>query len=609
MIAGLLRLDNGASDFDLSERMGTVGQQSSAETLGGYRSPSGRATLASRHLGTVGQPLTNETQDIWMVLDGEILNYRALRHSLELVGHRFRSGSDAEAALHAYEQWDLGFLSHVQGAFALALWDDRHDRLVLARDRLGRKPLFVAESGGQLGFASSIAPLLEEMSLPRRVNREALSQYMTFGVIPAPASLVAGVNKLAPGEMMVVERGCAPQRRLWGASPLEGRQSGSLRNLSPERHWGNLRTLLECSIADRLNGGTPVGVWMTGAPGSTAIASLINRLAGRPPRALGLVADVGSAEDLRLASQCAGVELQDIPVGPEHVIAMISRFVQSLPEPTPEPLLVAAWFAAQGAKGVPLMADCGMEEVMLCHAAYDEARRPGILRRLEQWLPKSRKSEGVNPTRGAPPLSLRPFAEPWAMKGVFADGTFLPVGAIPPLSQGMPRWLVRDRLAAFGVHDLRLRIADGFAPAFDALTQSHGAKARLPFLDDALVGYALALPSALRSPSRAPRRALQRVLEGLLPAALVMRPRALSPLPLADWLAGPLSAEVERRLLASSLLDPAAVRDLMTQHRATRGATRAIWALLILVEWCAVLRLDLPAPSRSRGEMPAHGEV
>ena len=194
-IAGLLCLDHGQVGAEPAERMAAAMAWRGPDDDGSYRSPDGRAALAARQLSLAddsaeaGLPLANETHDVWLVLDGEVLNHRALRHSLELVGHIFRSGSDAEVALHAYEQWDLDFVAHLQGPFALALWDDRRDRLVLARDRLGRKPLYLAQYRSRLGFASAILPLLTEMNLPRRIDPAGLAQVLAQGWVAPPRTL------------------------------------------------------------------------------------------------------------------------------------------------------------------------------------------------------------------------------------------------------------------------------------------------------------------------------------------------------------------------------------------------------------------------------------
>ncbi|HLO77523.1 MAG TPA: asparagine synthetase B, partial [Magnetospirillum sp.] len=461
-IAGLLCLDRQSIDADPAERMAAaLGWRGGAED-GCYRSPEGRAVLAARPLAGTAQPLTNETHDVWLVLDGEIHNHRELRHTLTLLGHRFRSGSDVEVALHAYEQWDLDFPTHLHGAFALALWDDRRDRLVLARDRLGRKPLFVARHRGRLGFASGIGALMDELDLPRRLDPVALSHYLTVGTVPAPATLVAGISLLGGGEMLVCERGQTPRRRRWRWLTPDGSRAAAMRPLPAERHAGNLRTLLECAVADRLGSDGRAGVYLAPSAASGAIAAIATRLTGTPPATVAVCDDphgAAAAEVQRLA-QAAGVQPDLIRVSAGDVAAALPALVGRMVAPVASPAAVPTWFAA--ARSAPtrpgaLLADGGAEELLLTRPAY-APYRCGPWRRLWQTLLPARR----RPLEQNLPPGLRLFRDDVAPLLEVAVPAAVPLG--PPL----PDWLAGDRLGAVGVYDLALRVADGAAPAWDA---------------------------------------------------------------------------------------------------------------------------------------------
>jgi len=594
-IAGILHLDRGATEAEPAERMAAARAWRGPDDEGSYRSPDGRCALAARRLASLdrsaaaGQPMANETHDVWLALDGEVLNHRALRHSLELVGHRFRSNSDSEVVLHAYEQWELGFLAHLQGAFALAIWDDRRDRLVLARDRLGRKPLFVAEHRGRLGFASGLGPLIDELGMPRRLAPAALAQYMSLGVVPAPATLVAGVTKLGPGEMLVADRLGPPRRQRWHTIEPDERRAASVRALPAERHAGNLRTLLECAVADRLLSDMPVGVWMSPAATNGAIAAIINQLTGQPPRALAVLADPDSvaAYEMRQWAQSTGIELTERLVTAQDMVAALPLMTDCLAEPVAHSALATAWFAArlgQETRCSALLADTGADEIFLCHPAYECARRASLWRRLSALLP-GRPPVPPRPGGGLPPPGVRPFTD---RDGASLLNAALPQAPPPPVV--LPAWMREDGLAALGLGDLFLRIGDGIAPGLDAMAQAHGLEARLPLLDDALVNYALAVPGRMRSPSGAPRLLLRKVLADLATPAALSRPRAAPCLPLESWLAGPLAAELEG--LRWGLLKPQALRALIADHRATLAHGEALWALLSLAGWCKALGLD-----------------
>ncbi|MBF0307220.1 MAG: asparagine synthetase B, partial [Alphaproteobacteria bacterium] len=291
-IAGILKLGEPLPgerpvDHRLASRMAALLGHRGGGDEGLYRAPDDKAALACRRLAVTdlteeGQmPLPNETGDMWVALDGEIWNHRALRHSLELEGHQFRSRSDAEVAVHAYERWGPDFLEHLQGMFALALWDDRRGRLVLARDRLGEKPLHYIEARGVLAFASEAAPLVEAMGLPRRLDARGLAQFLAHGLVMPPLTLYEGVRKLGPGEMLMID--AAGMRRIaWWMPCRDTRKVMAVRALPAERHLTNLRTLVENAVADRLAGEVPLGAILDGSPEAAAVAAVARRLLGRP---------------------------------------------------------------------------------------------------------------------------------------------------------------------------------------------------------------------------------------------------------------------------------------------------------------------------------------
>lgn len=589
-IAGLLCLERHAVEAEAAERMAAaIGRRGGADD-GSYCSPDGRAALAVRG----GQALANETHDIWLVLDGEILNGRALRHTLELLGHRFRGSSDAEVALHAYEEWELDFPTHLSGAFALALWDDRRDRLVLARDRLGRKPLFVARHRGRLGFASGIGALLDELALPRRLDAAALAHYLALGCVPAPATLVAGVTALAAGEMVVAGRDGGPRRLRWRDTlPGNGRVP-PLRDLPAERHAGNLRTLLECAVADRVaeRGGDDgrVGLWLTPAPASGAIAAIATRLTGTAPPTVAVLDDVDGAAALavRGLAHAAGIEPVEVAVRAADAASVLPGLVAAMPQPVASPRMLPAWFAAAalaGARAGLMLAEAGATPLLLSHPSYDPFRPRGWRRLLRGLAPPPLR-------RLAPSAPRRPPLRLFMDEAAGLLELELPSPPLPLVP--LPDWLRDDGLAVAGLDDLCLRIADGDGPALDAAAQAHGIEARLPFLDEALADYALAVPGKVR--------ARPKLLGDLVPAAALGR----QPLPMVkldDWLAGELGDLVLERAARWPLLDAGAVAALLAAHRAQGGHGDRLWGVLVLAEWCAGLGLDRVAPADGTAEL------
>jgi asparagine synthase (glutamine-hydrolysing) len=607
-IAGILRLDRGQTDVDLAERMVAQLGHRGPDDEGSYRSPDGLLAMAARRQavtdrsGAAGLPIANETHDVWLALDGEIYNHRVLRHALELDGHRFRSNSDAEAALHAYEQWGLDFPHHLQGAFALALWDDRHDRLVLVRDRMGRKPLFFAEQGCRLAFASAIKPLIEALEMPRRLDPAALAQYLGCGHVLPPTTLVAGVQKLAAGEMLVADRDGPPYRTRWARPPTDRRRAALVRAHGIDRQAGNLRTLIECAIADRLMGDAAIGALIgPGLDGGVA-AAIMSRLTGRPVEAVTVIdaadPDGAAARDARLIARAARAEVHEVAAGAEKTAADLPLLVRAFGEPIGDPACLLWWWAGRGcaeARLAAVLAGEGADEVMLGHAA---PHRGGtvLARKLRHWL---------NWLAGRPKLaSGRPPAGTpgWAgLLGPEAGDATLPSTAdtrVPDL----PDWLEADQRAAEGWLDLAGRMAEATCPRIDSMVMAHGVSARLPYLDETLISYAVAVPSHQRAPAGASKYLWRRAMADLLPPELADRAATPRSLPLESWLAtGPLAEAVERDIAQSALfrngiLAAGPARDLLAAHRAGGGHARLLWSLLALSQWAGTIGLDGIAP-------------
>jgi asparagine synthase (glutamine-hydrolysing) len=599
--AGILRLDRGQADIGLAERMAVALRHQSSDDEGSYQSPDGGLALAGR---SAGQPLSNETHDVWLVLDGAIYNHRALRHSLELDGHRFRTSADAEVALHGYEQWGLGMVEHLAGDFALALWDDRRDRLVLARDRLGRRPLFFAENGRSLSFASGLRPLAQSLDGPRRLDARALAGFLAFGHVLPPRTLVSGIHKLAPGEMLVADRDGPPYRSRWAGGPVDERRAASVRSQGGDRHIGNLRTLIECSVADRLMGDAKVGALIGPGLDGGVTASIMSRLTGRPVVAV-TVLDEGNrngaaASDARLLARAAHAELHEVAVGEEEAAAALPRMAAHLAEPLGDPATLLWWWAGRGCAAAGLstvLAGEGADELLAAHPGYRHAE--GFWLRLRNLLSGGRRDIGLPAAAGEPDWDA--LLGPAARAADCGRDSCHDIGRAVEL----PHWLAADRQGAAGWLDLTGRVAEAICPRVGAMSMAHGVSVRLPYLDDALVAYATAVPGRHRSPAGAPKLLFHRAIADLVPPEL--QGRAVTPpsLPMGRWLVtGPLSAAVEHAIAESNLfrhdvLAAKPARCLLGQHREGGDHTTALFGLLVLAEFYDSLGLDGVAPRES----------
>jgi asparagine synthase (glutamine-hydrolysing) len=631
-IAGIISFSRGRADPRRVDRMLEILDHRGPDDRAIRRSANGRMVLGGcRALfdecdAAAPWPLINETEDVWAILDGEIDNHRALRHSLCLDGHNFHSNAAGEVVVHAYEQYGLGCFEHLHGRFALALWDDRRHRLVLARDRLGERPLYWTRVDGMLAFGSEATALLDALPIPRRLDLDSLPEFLAHGFVLAPNTLVEGVRKLGPGEALVVERGNRIQPLTWWTPCRDERRSSAVRALSVEHHEDNLRVLLDSAIADRLTANLPVAAMLDGEPESLAMAASMSRLLGRRVEALVL----GEEEASRLAAtgDTLGLKITPVAPGQGQMLASLPDYLRAMDEPLTDPSALRVWWMARAMSNSGLsvaLASAGAGAVLLGADLLARHRHIPSLWRLLRALPPGGRRWGARllaPLVGL--LSRRVSAEALhqALEGepplpspepLFVDPGFLfgpdmktlgrnrPCGeALARARRAMPSWIATDELGALAFVETRTSIAEGQLMALDRMAMAHSVEMRLPFLDDALVDYALAIPSHERAPRGRPKDLILRALRGLLPVNAAFGETMVRPTPMAEWFKGALGNIFEdsvnsSSLFRSGLFDREYCLTLLDEHRAGRqDRLRQLWTLLVLSRWIDMHRLEVP---------------
>ncbi|MBY0431175.1 MAG: asparagine synthase (glutamine-hydrolyzing), partial [Rhodospirillales bacterium] len=529
------------------------------------------------------QPLTNETGDVWLACDGEIYNHRALRHALDLDGHHFASATDAEAVVHAYERFGLDFLDQLQGMFAIALWDDRRGRLVLARDRLGEKPLYYAERDGTLVFASEIKALLAVLPGRPRINAEALSHYLSHGRVLPPLTLFEGIRKLPPGEVLIAETGTV-RRHVWWRPCRDARKAAAIRSLPAQRHIANLRAMLESSVADRLMSDVAFGACLADDPASACVTGLATRLMGRGIEAV-TVLPHGAAETEAMAeaARLLGARFHPVMVAPGQAMALLGILARQFDEPMVDVAHIESWFSAKW------LHDHGMVVALTGEGAGRLLpRRPPVRR---SWRQRLGVLFGHHPTLAAePPPALAPLLGEEAKAALMGPAinavSANPQATLDRIRTELPSWLDEDPLAADLWAELRLETAEGTAMRLDTMGMAHAVEMRAPFLDAGLVEYALAIPTGQRS------SLLHGVLTETLPEALLRRAPQPPFDPVARWFGPEVRMALEGRLREASLfrhgvLDGHACRRLIEEDHAGR-----MWVVLVLAEWYEAHGLD-----------------
>ncbi|HET6900041.1 MAG TPA: asparagine synthase (glutamine-hydrolyzing), partial [Vicinamibacteria bacterium] len=546
------------------------------------------------------QPLGGEDERVQVLLNGEIYNFQELRDSLAN-GHTFRTHGDTEVIAHGYEDRGDGIIPRLDGMFALAIWDARRRRLVLARDPFGKKPLYYWSDARRLVFGSEIKALLAA-GVPAEMADERLREYLAFGYVPTPATLFRGIRKLPPASLMVVDaQGPSAPRAYWDlAYPPEGEAA--------ER----VRALLADAVRKRLVSDVPLGVLLSGGVDSSAVAAFMARLVpGRVKTfAVGFEGDAYFDERPHAArvARHLGTEHHESVVAP-HAAELMQTLLHHHDEPFGDSSALPTYLVSREARRevtVALNGDGG-DEVF---AGYDKfwaallaSRIPGPLRALlrtgARALPEGAHHHGrLKRVRRFTDKATRPEVERIAGWSMFFD---LPeIDALMPAAPGgdvlasyreaLARVEGRSLLSRLLYLNAKTYLLDDLLPKMDRMSMAHALETRSPLLDRALAEYVATLPDALKRRGRHGKVVLKRAVADLLPADILRRRKHGFGVPLGAWFRGELRPMVEDTLLAGSRLgrrlDAAAIRRIFDDHvagRADRG--HQLWTLLTLELW------------------------
>jgi asparagine synthase (glutamine-hydrolysing) len=584
----------------------------------------GHRRLAIVDLSDAGrQPMANEDGSVVVAFNGEIYNHALLRPELERRGHHFRSRCDTEVLVHLYEEFGAQLVDRLVGMFAFAIWDERRQQLLLARDRLGIKPLYYHDDGETFAFASEIKALLPLLKR-REVDPVALAHYLTFVAVPPPRTLFAGVSKLAPAETLVVARGGVEgPERYW--DPLENR----VRLDVDELDWAaELRFRLERSIERRMMSDVPVGVFLSGGVDSSTNVALMSRLVDHPINTFSI--GFREAEQFnefhwarRIAEQF-GTNHHEVMIDFDDLWRFLPDLVFHQDEPIADPVCVPLYFVAKLAKenGVTVVhVGEGADELFSGYPTYVQAHRiatgawtrfrnlPGPLRALLAWA-------GNQALAGRPGFDVHREA---LLRGAQGDGRLWWGGAVAFYEDGLerlttsglrreldglgPRHVVasiaadaaragaRSALDELIYQDLRLRLPELLLMRVDKLTMANSVEARVPFLDHEVVELAMAMPDEEKIHDGIGKQVLKRAVSDLLPSDLIWRPKQGFGTPVSAWFRGPLGDALTHALESSAIhelgyFDRAEMQRLVQLHRSGRAERSfQLWNLLNLTTW------------------------
>jgi asparagine synthase (glutamine-hydrolysing) len=550
------------------------------------------------------QPIQNETGDVTVVFNGEIYNHGSLRDALRARGHRFRTRSDTETLVHLYEDEGDALVQRLRGMFAFAIWDATRERLLLARDRLGIKPLYYAELPGGVAFGSELQCLAALRGFSRELDAHAIGAYLACGYVPDPASVYRGVRKLAPGHVLAwdAERG-ARVERYW--APVREER----RDLEEAEAIAEVRRLIDESVALHLESDVPLGAFLSGGlDSSTVVAAMCRQARGRV-RTFSIGFDEAAYDESPQAAQVArelGTDHTELIVRPdadELVDDIVASFDEPFADSSALPTFLVSRLARAGVT-VALSGDGGDE----LFGGYTRYQR--VLER--STLPAALRAPVAAMARHLPhgaPGRNRLLDSARARTGRYAATVALPLDpaeggiASPGIVAAMPRLdqfldapfreaAERDFATQMTLVDMLTYLPGDILTKVDRMSMKVSLEARVPLLDHVLVEFAVSLPSAWKLRDGSGKWILRKAAEGLVPAVALQKSKHGFEVPLAAWFRGPLRHRVEALIRDSSRLDAwldgTALSRLAREHAwGRRDHSVALWRLVVLDRWLA----------------------
>jgi len=591
-------------DAALLDRMRDALTHRGPDDANSYISPDGRVGLGHRRLSIIDlsraglQPMCNEDRTVWLVFNGEIYNFRELRRELEGKGHCFASHTDSETIIHAYEEWGTKCVEHLRGMFAFAIWDEKQERLMLARDRFGIKPLYYFEDGEQLLFGSELKALMAHPQLPREIDRSAIYDYLTFGYIPTPKTIYNGVHKLPLASMLVRDREGTRISRYWDIAFAPGQYSEASA-LEMVRHE------LGDAIGSQTVSDVPFGVLLSGGLDSSTVAATLARTLGQDIRTFSVGFDVerhSEVEYSRLVANELGTQHNELTVELGGLDEALKQVVGSYDEPFGDgsaiPTRRLCDMVRQQVK-VVLSGDGG-DEVFAGYRWYgrwlEEQNKTAWWRNVPAPLREMARRSApayLKTRRLGRLLLLTPLEQYVRNIGIFTrpeKQLILASEFEKSFKDYDELWSVRahwrddlDPLSAMQYLDMHTYLPDDILTKVDRASMAVGLEVRPPLLDHQLSERVATLPPNMLWRDGSGKHIMRQAIEPLLPEKVLSRGKQGFSAPWGDWLKPEVVRPMLRdgALVQQGILAPQAVE--MVGQRMLKGGK--LWALLVLEGW------------------------
>jgi asparagine synthase (glutamine-hydrolysing) len=624
-IAGVVSLGGGLqTDVEVAKRMASTLHHRGPDHLGAWMAPSGRCALGHSRLrvidlSTGDQPVGNEDGTVQVILNGEIYNFGELRKELVELGHTFHTRSDTEVIAHGYESWGASVVERLEGMFSFALWDENAARLVLARDRTGKKPLYFQRSPRGVVFGSEMKAVLAHPQVSSQVDRGAIPLFLVYGYVPGAQTVYSEIAKLPPATVAVLEGdGSWEERQFWRARFSGRPERGAGRAPSAAEAIKGVRDRLGSAVGCRLESDVPLGAFLSGGVDSTAVVALMARASDRPVRTFSIgFKDHPRYDETAVARRSAalfGCDHTEHKVGPQS-IDLVDRLVAHYDEPFGDSSAIPTYIVSRLAREhvtVALTGDGG-DELFAGYLRFQGAR---VAESLPSWASRLGGVAARMIPHHADFRSLQRRTK-----------RFLLAAASSPAERWL-RWigyldLDLDRVLASSAtpaqkSDLLASFRSAFSAAegpdatslsralsvnfetylpedllvkADRCSMAHGLELRSPFLDTALIEYAATLPDRMKIRGGTFKWVLKEAVRGLVPDEVLNRRKMGFGIPLPEWLRGPWRPLLEDRLLAPNArvrewIRPEALQALAGSHlNGSADNSHQLWALLTLDAW------------------------
>jgi asparagine synthase (glutamine-hydrolysing) len=633
-IHGIYRFDGQAVDPGLLDAMGDITRHRGPDSAGTH--VSGPCGIAMRRLAVIDlaggqQPLYNPERTLGLVCNGEIYNYRALRCELQQRGYRFQTESDCEVLLHLYDAEGDACVQRLNGMFAFALWDARRQRLLLGRDRLGIKPLYLLHTPQYLAFATEAKALLGLPGVRTELNRSAVASYLHLGYVAAPQCIFEGLHKLAPASLLVVQGGRVSQSVYWQPYTQTG--------VSEPEWCARVGAQLRRSVQLQMVADVPIGAFLSGGVDSSAVVGLMAQHASQAVNTYAIGFAGGAAEALynelpyaRRVAQLFGTRHREIVVRPD-VVSLLPKLLWHLDEPLADSAFITTYLVSEFARQdvTVILSGVGGDELFGGYRRYLGERYTGLWHRLPGWLrhataallhrlPADRHGSWANRLRLARGFvqsaeldrdaRYRSYLQVLSRQAV-AQLLLLPeLAGADPMGAAFARAGGHDALNRLLAVDTQTQLPDDLLMLTDKMSMAVSLECRVPLLDHQLVELAAGIPGAIKMRGGRLKHLLKESLADLLPPDILNRSKRGFGTPMGAWLKQEL-APLLRRLLAPEvirrrgLLRSPVVQQLIADHQASRiDGTDPLLALMNLEIWSRIY-LDRRAPEDVAHELRA----